>query len=169
MIKFIRHSGSTTQYNTTWSNVKKQKRTKRERKRKKRVKHAYTSTKQTCDSVMKISKKTFSLISHTLHCPVITSCLYQRRCCCLVSLCSRLVVFCLHYLDCPLRYVVLLFSRQVSIAWCMFAWIRHDAERERCVYAVHRSVIVGNENTATKTMFFLLSGAALNCFRRPTM
>jgi len=36
MMKFIRHSGSTTQYNTMQSNVKKQKRRK-EKKRKKRV------------------------------------------------------------------------------------------------------------------------------------
>jgi len=40
------------------------------------LKHAYKSTKLVCDSsVIKISKKNFSLISHAvgLHCPVITS------------------------------------------------------------------------------------------------
>jgi len=36
MMKFIRHSGSTTQYNTMQSNVNKQKRDKKEKKEKKK-------------------------------------------------------------------------------------------------------------------------------------
>jgi len=35
MMKFIRHSGSTTQYNTMQSNVKKQKKGEKEKKEKK--------------------------------------------------------------------------------------------------------------------------------------
>jgi len=56
MMKFIRHSRSTTQYNTMQSNVKKQKRRKRFLKEKSELEHAYTSTKRTCDSLIKTSK-----------------------------------------------------------------------------------------------------------------
>jgi len=42
MMKLIRHSGTTTQYNTMQSNVKKQKRGKREKKKKERKKRVKT-------------------------------------------------------------------------------------------------------------------------------
>ena len=68
MMKLIRHSGTTTQYNTMQRNVKKQKRGKKEKKKEKNElkhhKHAYTSTKRDCDSVMKISKNFFSNITY---------------------------------------------------------------------------------------------------------
>jgi len=55
------------QYNTVQYNAKQRKEAKKEKKRKKEkseLKHAYTSTKQTCDSVMKISKNLFSNITY---------------------------------------------------------------------------------------------------------
>jgi len=61
-MKFIRHSGGTTQYNTMQSNVKKQKKKKKEKEEKSELKHAYTSTERTRDNVMKISKNFFSNI-----------------------------------------------------------------------------------------------------------
>jgi len=42
MMKVIRYSGSTTQYNTMQSNVKKQKRRKKEKKKKSELKHDKT-------------------------------------------------------------------------------------------------------------------------------
>jgi len=44
VMMFIRHSGSTIQYNTMQSNVKK------ERKKENEFRHAYKSTKLVCDS-----------------------------------------------------------------------------------------------------------------------
>ena len=55
---FICHSGSTVQYNTMQSNIKKDRKTERKKERKKEnaFRHAYKSTKLVCDSsVIKIN------------------------------------------------------------------------------------------------------------------
>jgi len=43
------------QYNTVQYNAKQRKEAKKKQKRQSELKHAYTSTKRACDSVMKIS------------------------------------------------------------------------------------------------------------------